>query len=77
MTPRPIVGDSDEESWVLMQDNTVVAPSCRKHTTTWIYHVASDVWKQSNSLMADVIGAGDEIGRDCYSTTAPRFFLRQ
>ena len=75
MTPRPIVGDSDEESWVLMQDITVVAPSCRKHQTTWIYHVASDVWKQSNNLTADVIGAGDEIGPGLLLYDGTAFFL--
>jgi len=30
----PRVGSSDEDSWALMQDNTVVAPSCKKPPTT-------------------------------------------
>lgn len=62
MRPRPGVGDSSEDSWALMPDNTVVTPSCRAHKTTWVYQVANDSWIRDNPLPTDIIGAGDEIG---------------
>jgi len=62
MSQRPVVGDSSEDSWALMPDNTVVTPSCRAHQTTWIYQIANDRWVRSNDLPTDIIGAGDEIG---------------
>ncbi len=54
MGPRPRVGTSDEDSWVLMPDNTVAAPSCLDAPTTWVYDIAADHWNQgpflSNSI---------------------------
>ncbi len=37
---------SDEDSWVLMPDNTVVGPSCMAAPSplTWVYRVATNQW---------------------------------
>jgi hypothetical protein len=59
MKLRPGVGDSDEDSWVLMADNTVAAPSCNKPSTTWVYSIASDVWIQGNALASTIISGGE------------------
>jgi hypothetical protein len=63
MTPRPTVGTSDEDSWVLMPDNTVVAPSCQDSPTTWVYHITGDQWVRGNDLQNPVVDtATEEIG---------------
>jgi hypothetical protein len=55
MNPRRSVGTSDEDSWVLMPDNTVVAPSCQNPTTTWVYDIATDQWNPGNSLPVSIV----------------------
>jgi hypothetical protein len=72
---RPGVGSSDEDSWVLMPDNTVVAPSCKKPPTTWVYDVASNTWMPGNDLPTSVIGAGSEIGPGLLRYDGTAFFL--
>ena len=62
MTPRQGVGTSDEDSWVLMPDNTVVAPSCQNPPTTWAYDVSTDIWHQDNPLPLSIVDVKDETG---------------
>lgn len=67
---------SDEDSWVLMPDNTVVAPSCEAPPTTWIYSVTNDHWEQGNRLMNSIVDASDdEIGPGLLRYDGTAFFL--
>ncbi|MGH7878379.1 MAG: hypothetical protein ACREQD_02665, partial [Candidatus Binataceae bacterium] len=59
MSQRPGVGSSDEDSWVLMPDNTVVGPSCQVPPSTWVYQVASDQWVQGNPLPTSIVDPSD------------------
>lgn len=69
MHPRPFVVpehdpfSSAEESWVLMPDNTIAAPSNVAFPTTWVYDIATDQWHQGNDLPLSIISTEDfEIG---------------
>jgi hypothetical protein len=75
MTPRTGVGSSDEDSWVLMPDNTIAAPSCQNPPTTWVYDISSDQWKQGNRLPVSIIDAKDEIGAALLRYDGTAFFL--
>jgi hypothetical protein len=57
-----VVPDSDEDTWLLMPDNTIVAPSCSKSPTTWVYDIAADTWSQNNDLKPPLVNAVSEIG---------------
>ena len=76
MIPRPLVGSSDEDSWVLMPDNTIAAPSCQVPPTTWVYDIASDQWHRSNDLPISVVDPEDsEIGPGFLRYDGTAFFL--
>jgi hypothetical protein len=75
MSPRPGVSDSDEDSWVLMPDGTVVAPSCSAAPTTWVYDIATDTWNQGNDLPTSIVDAGEEIGPGLLLYDGSAFFL--
>lgn len=75
MTPRPGVGTSDEDSWVLMPDNTVVAPSCQNPPSTWVYDISTDLWQQGNALPVSIIDVVNEIGPALLRYDGTAFFL--
>ena len=75
MNPRPGVGTSDEDSWVLMPGNTIAAPSCQNPGTTWVYDIAHDKWNQGNSPQASLINAVNEIGPGLLRYDGTAFFL--
>jgi hypothetical protein len=81
MGNRPVDPDSDEESWVLMPDNTIAAPSCMQpplpSTATWVYDIASDTWNPGNALPVSISDAGEEIGPALllYDATPTALFL--
>lgn len=63
MSPRPHTANSDEETWVLMPDRTVIAPSCTSAPATWVYHIAGDQWVQGDNLPVNIVDPEDsEIG---------------
>jgi hypothetical protein len=75
MNPRPTVSDSDEDSWVLMPDGTVVAPSCSKSPTTWVYNIAHDNWAPGNNLPTSIVDAAEEVGPGLLLYDGSAFFL--
>jgi hypothetical protein len=87
MKPRPPVSQtvgtiavtSDEDSWVLMPDSTVVGPSCQADDppTTWIYSVGPpDNWTQGNDLTNSVVETDDnEIGPGLLLYDGTAFFF--
>ena len=74
MKPRQGVGTSDEDSWVLMPDNTVVAPSCQNPPTTWVYDIATDQWS-SGKLPVSIVDVTDEIGPALLRYDGTAFFF--
>jgi len=75
MTPRPGVGTSDEDSWVLMPDRTIAAPSCQNPPTTWVYDITTDLWHQGNSLPVSIIDVVNETGPALLRYDGTAFFL--
>lgn len=79
MNTRPSVGESSEDSWVLMPDNTISAPSCNNPPTTWVYDIANDQWNQGNNLPTSIVLAppGDvaETGAGLLRYDGTAFFL--
>jgi hypothetical protein len=75
MGSRPDVPSSDEDSWVLMPDNTVAAPSCSDAPTTWVYDIAADHWRRGNPLPVSVVDAASEIGPGLLRYDGTAFFL--
>lgn len=79
LKPRPLVGTSDEDSWVLMPDGTVVGPSCQlasPNATTWVYDPASNTWTQGNDLPVGVVDTDDdEIGPGLLRYDGTAFFI--
>jgi hypothetical protein len=75
MNPRHGVGTSDEDSWVLMPDNTVVGPSCQNPPSTWVYDISTDLWHQGNSLPVSIIDVVNEIGPALLRYDGTAFFL--
>jgi hypothetical protein len=72
------VGTSDEDSWVLMPDNTIAAPSCQNPPTTWIYHISSGlggVWSEGNPLPDSVVDVNNETGPALLRYDGTAFFL--
>jgi Kelch motif len=56
MGQRPVEGNSAEESWVLMPDNTIAAPSCSDPApATWVYDIVNDQWNQGNNLPTSIV----------------------
>ncbi|MGA8110243.1 MAG: kelch repeat-containing protein [Acidobacteriaceae bacterium] len=78
MKPRKGGFSSDEDSWVLMPDNTVVGPSCQHapYTTTWVYRIATDSWEQGNDLPHGVVDVAEkEIGPGLLLYDGTAFFI--
>ena len=75
MNTRRGVGSSDEDSWVLMPDNTVAAPSCQNPPTTWIYHIASDQWSNGDRLLSSIVDVKSETGPALLRYDGTAFFL--
>jgi|SRR5579864_6101932 len=75
MNCRQGVGSSDEDSWVLMPDNTIAAPSCQNRGTTWVYDILTDKWNQGDSPKASLINAVREIGPGLLRYDGTAFFL--
>ncbi|HTW57108.1 MAG TPA: kelch repeat-containing protein [Terriglobales bacterium] len=79
MNQRPVVGSSSEESWVLMPDDTIAAPSCSDPPTTWVYDIATDHWNQDNNLPTSIVlpppGDVAEIGPGLLTYGGTAFFL--
>jgi hypothetical protein len=75
MGARPTVNNSDEDSWVLMPDGTVVAPSCDTPPTTWVYDINSDTWTQGNNLGTSIIDPAEEVGPGLLRYDGTAFFL--
>ncbi len=74
LCPRPRVS-SNEDSWVLMPDNTVAAPSCKFPSSTWVYNIASDHWKQGEPLQPNFINKQNETGPALLRYDGTAFFL--
>ncbi len=79
MGTRPTVGSSAEESWVLMPDDTIAAPSCNNPPTTWVYSIAGDQWNAGNNLPNSIVlpppGDVAETGGALLLYDATAFFL--
>lgn len=70
------VSRSNEDSWVLMPDNTVVAPSCINPPQTCIYNIATDQWITGNNLPTSIISAaGSEVGPGLLRYDGTAFFI--
>lgn len=70
------VSRSNEDSWVLMPDNTVVAPSCINPPKTCIYNIATDQWTTGNNLPTSIISAaGSEVGPGLLRYDGTAFFI--
>jgi hypothetical protein len=74
MTPRHGVPSSAEDSWVLMPDNTVVAPSCTSSPSTWVYDIEANQWNKGNALPEPIV-AFVEIGPGVLRYDGTAFFL--
>jgi hypothetical protein len=69
-------GDSNEDSWVLLPNNTIVSVSCDSPPATCVYDIASDKWTAGNSLPMSIIStAGGEIGPGLLRYDGNVFFL--
>jgi hypothetical protein len=75
MNTRKIVSNSDEDSWVLMPNNTIAAPSCRNSPTTWVYNISTDNWNQGIKLPVAIVDVGTEIGPALLRYDGTAFFL--
>jgi hypothetical protein len=75
MKSRPGVNSSNEDSWVLMPDNTIAAPSCQNSPTTWVYHIAANQWKGTNLAIPVVDTETKEIGPGLLRYDGTAFFL--
>jgi hypothetical protein len=75
MGARPSGDSSSEESWVLMPDDTIAAPSCVQTPATWVYDIANDQWNQGNSLANPVVNSASEIGPGLLRYDGTAFFL--
>src|SRR5262249_9079707 len=64
------------ESWVLMPDNTIAAPSCIDSPATWVYFIRSDFWLQFQPLPVGIVDPEDhEIGPGLLRYDGTAFFL--
>ena len=75
LAPGRSVPSNDEDSWVLMPDNTIAGPSCQDPPTTWVYDIAANNWSQGTSLLQSVIDAAEEIGPGLLRYDGTAFFL--
>jgi hypothetical protein len=74
---RPDVGSSDEDSWVLMPDGTVVGPSVQAPPSTWVYEPPpTDQWRRTNDLLVGIVDTeSQEIGPGLLRYDGTAFFL--
>ena len=56
---RPEVISSDEDTWVLMPDDTIAAPSCMNIPETWVYRIATDSWIKGPPLPQTIVDPAD------------------
>jgi hypothetical protein len=71
-----VVSSSNEDSWVLMPDNTVVAPSCNSPPQTCIYDIATDNWTLGNNLPTSIVSSpGSEVGPGLLLYDGTGFFI--
>jgi len=75
MNPRHGAGTSGEDTWVLMPDNTIVAPSCQNPPSTWVYDIPTDLWHPGNSLPVSIVDVKNEIGPGLLRYDGTAFFL--
>jgi hypothetical protein len=77
LSQRPNVGSSAEESWVLMPDGTVVAPSCSSSPGTWVFSLGPpDQWTLGNTPPNSVVESDDdETGPGLLRYDGTAFFL--
>jgi hypothetical protein len=75
LAPGRSVSSNDEDSWVLMPDNTIAGPSCQDPPTTWVYDIAANHWRKGAPLPQSVIDAADEIGPGLLRYDGTAFFL--
>jgi hypothetical protein len=74
MTARPTVVSSTEDSWVLMPDNTIAAPSCSNPPTVWVYDISTNRWDRRTPPHEQVV-AFHEIGPGLLRYDGTAFFL--
>lgn len=71
--------NSSEESWVLMPDGTIAAPSDISPGLTWVYTIATDTWTQGNiipnSIIEPVPGDVGEVGPGLLRYDGTAFFV--
>ncbi len=76
LSPRPVGSVSDEESWVLMPDNTIALPSTFDKSVTWVYEIGNDHWVRGNDLPNVIVDPDDnEIGPGLLRYDGTAFFL--
>jgi Kelch motif len=67
---------SKEESWVLMPDNTVIAPSCVGHPASGKFIVTTETWQAEGNLAADIVeNASKEVGPGFLLPDGRAFFV--
>jgi Kelch motif len=73
---RSGVSSSNEDSWVLMPNNTIAAPSCTNPPKTWVYDILHDHWTQGNDLNPGIVDVDDnETGPALLRYDGTGFFL--
>jgi Kelch motif len=71
---RPGVPSSTEDSWVLMADNTITAPSCSGAPKTWVYDILSDTWNKGDAPVK-VVNSAPETGPALLRYDGTAFFF--
>ncbi|MGB2627300.1 MAG: kelch repeat-containing protein [Candidatus Acidiferrum sp.] len=74
MNMRPGVPSSSEDSWVLMADNTITAPSCTGAPKTWVYDILNDKWNKGDKPVK-VVNFAPETGPALLRYDGTAFFL--
>ena len=71
-----MLGRSDEESWVLMPDETVVAPQCDNHPHAEKLVLAAAAWMTAGTLPVELVeAASSEIGPGTLMPDGRAFFV--
>jgi hypothetical protein len=71
-----MLGRSDEESWVLMPDETVLAPECNNHPHAEKLVLAANAWMTAGTLPVDLVeAASQEIGPGTLLPDGRAFFV--
>jgi Kelch motif len=67
---------SDEDSWVLMPDNTIAAPSCQNPPWTYVYDIPTDHWQNTGKLTVGIVDPEvNEIGPGLLRYDGTAFFI--